>query len=257
MDQVKQTEWFWQWKTLQDEELFLFLEWIYPNTLEDFRNMDVLEGGCGGGQHTSFIAPYAKSITAVDLNTVEIAIQRNKNKNNVVFIEDDIAKMNLGRHFDIVFSIGVVHHTDDPDETVRNLKRHIKPGGKMILWVYSIEGNFIMKHIIEPFRKMFLRNISRRNVLVLSKIITLFMYVPIYSIYLAPFRFLPYYQYFENFRKLSFYRNTLNVFDKLNAPQVDFIRKKQINEWFDQKEFAHISISSYKGVSWRGSGIKK
>ena len=80
MDQVKQTEWFWQWKTLQDEELFLFLEWIYPNTLEDFRNMDVLEGGCGGGQHTSFIAPYAKSITAVDLNTVEIAIQRNKNK---------------------------------------------------------------------------------------------------------------------------------------------------------------------------------
>jgi hypothetical protein len=37
---------------LQDEALFLFADWIYPNTINDFREKDVLECGCGRGQHT-------------------------------------------------------------------------------------------------------------------------------------------------------------------------------------------------------------
>ena len=65
--QVKQSEWLEQWTLLQDNELFLFKDWILPNTLEDFRDKEVLECGCGGGQHTSFIAPYAKSVTRYPL----------------------------------------------------------------------------------------------------------------------------------------------------------------------------------------------
>src|SRR6185295_10883137 len=76
--QAKQSEWSEQWKMLQDDELFLFRDWIYPNTLGDFRGKTVLECGCGGGQHTSFVAPFAKSVTAVDLNTTDIARERNK-----------------------------------------------------------------------------------------------------------------------------------------------------------------------------------
>jgi 2-polyprenyl-3-methyl-5-hydroxy-6-metoxy-1,4-benzoquinol methylase len=71
--QSKQKEWVDQWSMMRDDELWLFLDWIYPLTLNDFRGKDVLECGCGGGQHTSFIAPYARNITAVDLNTIEIA----------------------------------------------------------------------------------------------------------------------------------------------------------------------------------------
>jgi len=77
------------------------------------------------------------------------------------------------------------------------------------------------------------------------------------SIYLLPLRFLPYYEYFENFRKMSFYRNNLNVFDKLNAPQVEFISSERIQKWFNNKEFEDVHISSYKGVSWRVTGRKK
>jgi len=132
---------------LKDDELFLFLDWIYPNALDNFKGKEVLECGCGGGQHTSFMSPYARSITAVDLNTTGIAIERNKNADNVEFLSDDIADMDLGRQFDIVIAIGVVHHTDDPDKTVHNLIRHVKPGGKLILWVYSQEGNVLVPRI--------------------------------------------------------------------------------------------------------------
>ena len=69
-NQVKQSEWHEQWSMLQDDELFLFQDWISPLTLEDFKGKEILEGGCGGGQHTSFVAPHAARIVATDLNTV-------------------------------------------------------------------------------------------------------------------------------------------------------------------------------------------
>jgi hypothetical protein len=78
----------------------------------------------------------------------------------------------------------------------------------------------------------------------------------VYTIYLLPLNFLPYYEYFSNFRKLTFLRNALNVFDKLNAPQVDFITNERISKWFSGSDFKDVHISQYKGVSWRGSGVK-
>ena len=128
-NQAKQKEWFEQWTLVQDNELFLFKDWIAPYTLEAFRDKEVLECGCGGGQHTGFIAAYAKHITAVDLNTTEIAKERNQDHRNITYLEADIAKMNLGKQFDIVFCIGVLQHTDNPAKTVENLKAHLKPGG--------------------------------------------------------------------------------------------------------------------------------
>jgi SAM-dependent methyltransferase len=257
MEQKKQSEWHEQWSMLQDDELFLFKDWISPVTLEDMKGKEVLECGCGGGQHTSYVAPYASHHTAVDLNTTDIAKERNKEFNNISFVEADIATMDLKKKFDFVFSIGVVHHTDDPDKTFRNMMNHTKPGGKTIVWVYSKEGNSMVEYGVEPIRKVFLRHLSRKALLGLSRFTTLLLYPVVYTIYLLPLSFLPYYEYFGNFRKLTFYRNTLNVFDKLNAPQVDFISYQRIKSWFPETEYTDIHISSYKGVSWRGSAIKK
>ena len=253
--QKKQNEWYEQWSLVQDDSLFLFQEWIYPNKLDDFKNAEVLECGCGGGQHTSFIAPYAKAITSVDLNAVSLAKNRNKSFENIAFKDEDILSMDLKKQFDIVFSIGVIHHTDDPDLAVENMIMHTKKGGKIIIWVYSKEGNFLVRALVEPFRKLFLTKISRKSLLLLSKFITLLMYFPIYTLYLFKLKFLPYYEYFQNFRRLTFYRNVLNVFDKLNAPQVQFIDKERAERWANG-DFSNIHISHYKGVSYRISFTK-
>ncbi len=253
--QSQQCEWYEQWSMLQDNELFLFQDWIAPFTHEDFLDKEVLDCGCGGGQHTDFIAPYAKSVTAVDLNTINIAKERNQHHNNVIFAEADVATMALGKKFDIVMCIGVAHHTDNPEKTVNNLKRHLKKGGLLLLWVYSCEGNMIMRHLVEPIRRYFLYRIEREKLLRISKIITALLYLPIYSIYLLPFHFLPYHEYFQNFRKLSFYRNTLNVFDKLNAPQTDFISRSRAEAFVN--DLQNAKVLAYKDISWRISGIKE
>ena len=114
----------------------------------------------------------------------------------------------------------------------------------------------MVKNIVEPFRKIFLLKMNRKTLLRISGFVTALMYLPIYTIYLLPIGFLPFYEYFQNFRKLSFYRNKLNVFDKLNAPQVQFISYKRVKGWLSPDQFSNIQISKYKGVSWRISGIK-
>jgi len=255
--QQKQQEWHKQWTMLDCNELFLFKDWISPVTLDDFKEKESLECGCGGGQHTSFVAPYAKHHTAVDLNTVDIARKRNKNVTNVTFLEEDIATMDLDKQFDIVFSIGVVHHTDDPDKTFKNMMKHTKSGGKTVVWVYSKEGNALVEYLVEPARKLLFRHLSRPLLLKISRVITALLYPFVYSLYLLPLPFLPFYDYFKNFRKLNFERNNLNVFDKLNAPQVCFISYDRIKNWFYENDYQQITINSYLGVSWRGSGIKK
>jgi hypothetical protein len=58
---------------------------------------------------------------------------------------------------------------------------------------------------------------------------------------------------------MSFERNLLNVFDKLNAPQTHFTTRQKCSEWFNTLNFEPESISSihYLGVSYTLSGIKR
>lgn len=254
MKQKKQKEWAWQWNKAYDDNKWLFTEWIKPYTFDDFKNKTVLDCGCGGGQHINFVAPFCKEIWGVDLNTKEIAEKNTKAHKNVKILEGDVANLKLNKKFDMVYCIGVLHHTDDPTKSFNNIKKFVKKGGTLIVWVYSDEGNYLNKTLLENVKRKIFLKMKKSTLWKLSNITTSLMYLPIYTIYLLPIRSLPFYLYFQNWRKLSFKRNNLNVFDKLNAPQTFFIKNETIKKWFDPKEFKDIHISPYKGVSWRGSG---
>lgn len=255
--QRKQDEWAWQWNKYYDDNKWLFTEWIKPNTLEDFQDKEVLDCGSGGGNHMAFVAPYAKSVTGVDLNASSSSHANTANLKNIETLEGDIATMDLKRQFDIVYCIGVLHHTDSPDASFRNIARHCKPGGRVIVWVYSHEGNFWNRTLVEGSKRLIIGKLPRPIVHAISHLLTILVSIPVYTVYLLPLKFLPYYEYFQNWRKLSYKRNLLNVFDKLNAPQTDFIKQERIRSWFSDNEFENVSITPYKGVSWRGSGTKK
>jgi|SRR3989344_93968 len=249
--------WNYQWAKFKDDSLFLFKEWIYPYTLDFFKGKTVLDLGCGGGQHAGFLASYAKKVVGIDMSTAELAREHNKQFTNTEFITGDIATITLDEQFDAVYCIGVIQHTENPDKTFARIKTFVKPGGTLIVWCYSKEGNWPQLFILEPLKKLFLLRLSGKTLEYLSFVLTTLLYLPVYTIYLLPLQFLPYYQYFQNFRLLSFGRNNLNVFDKLNAPRTNFISRAQINSWFNEREFSNIHIGWYRGVSYRASGTKR
>lgn len=249
-----QNEWRYQWSRFRDEADWLFLEWIWPRTLEDFRAKRVLDAGCGMGQHVALVAQYANHVVGLDLNTGDIARQRTADLPNVTIVEGDVSQYRSDEPFDVVYCVGVIHHTDDPDCTFRNLCALCRPGGLLIVWCYSLEGSGLVRLLLEPLRKVVLRHLPRSWVYGFAVALTLAISPVVHTFYRLPLSILPFYEYFENFRKLSFNRNVLNVFDKLNAPQTEFISRERIEGWFSFERFRDVTISSYKGVSWRASG---
>ena len=255
--QQKQPEWIYQWERFKDSEAFLFLDWISPRTLEDFRGKRVLDAGCGPGHHIRMIADVAEHVVGLDLNTADLAKQLLADVPNTSFVEDDLALHNAPDSYDVVYSLGVIDHTDSPDASFENLKCMTAPGGLTIVWVWSAEGNALMMNIIEPLRAALLCDQSRETVDQIAHFLTAVLYQIVHTVYRLPLTFLPYYGYFRNFRKLSFHRNALNVFDKLNAPYTEFITRERIERWFNPRDYEDVSITFYKGVSWAASGRQR
>lgn len=252
--QEKHDEWDWQWSRLDNRVEWVLRDWLLPNKPEDFAGKTLLDAGCGPGQHAAFYARWAAKVVGVDLNTVGVAKDRSSAPANVEFVDGDIASFDDGRRFDVVTSIGVVHHTDDPDRTVAHLKTLLKPGGRLIVWVYSREGNALNRWLVEPAKSLLLGRLPRPALLALAHLATLALYPVVHTVYRLPLGFLPFYEYFGNFRRFPYANNLMNVFDKLNAPQTDFISEARARAWVADMKDPHVS--AYVGVSWRVSGTR-
>ena len=242
-----------------EDAIFLYHDWIKPFTYESLcLGKNVLEAGSGGGVQTKLIAKYANKVTCVDLEAIEVTKKRTKDfSDKVKYVEGDLAEVSFKEKFDVVICVGVLHHTDVPEITFQNLTKQLKNNGIMVLWVYSKEGNFLMRTIIEPLRQLFLKNASHNLIWRLSLLINFLIYPFSHILYRIPvFHLLPYYDYFRNSRKMSFKRNALNIHDKLNAHQQVFIPKEDLLKWYNVNGYEDVQISNYAGVSWRISGKK-
>ena len=70
----------------------------------------------------------------------------------LVLLQCDANHLPIPSHtFDVVYSIGVIHHTPDPYKTWMNLIRLVKPGGRLCIWVYGKgRGNRFRSWIPRP-----------------------------------------------------------------------------------------------------------
>jgi SAM-dependent methyltransferase len=107
-------------------------------------NPEILIAGCGTGQHpaqTAMRFPTAR-ILAIDLSLTSLAYAQRRTRElgltNLEYAQADILELHvLRRGFDIVESIGVLHHLDDPLAGWRVLAGLAKPGGMMLIGLYS------------------------------------------------------------------------------------------------------------------------
>jgi len=98
----------------------------------------VLDAGCGGGRYARLLGRVGALVIGVDLsNAFEKAAELCADLPNVTIIQADLERLPLAeRCFDLVFSIGVLHHGPKPREAFAQVARRVKPGGRLAVWLY-------------------------------------------------------------------------------------------------------------------------
>ncbi|MFH1442471.1 MAG: methyltransferase domain-containing protein [Candidatus Micrarchaeota archaeon] len=239
-----------------------FLDWMAPFKPELFENKVVLDAGCGMGRHLLVASEYAKEIVGIDLSEAVDASQLNLGKRkNVHLVQADIYNLPFERVFDVVYSIGVIHHLPHPERGFRKLLKHIRKGGKIFVWIYGHEGNFVMVNFIEPFRKYFTSKLPHKVLYYLSYPITALLElscvfyrianaIPLINS-LAPH--LPSFKYLIYISNFSFRHKLAIVFDFLSAPLARYYKKAQFERWFANAGLSpkiyHHNDNSWKGLA--------
>ena len=105
---------------------------------------EVLVAGCGTGREAVWAASTLKNakVLAVDLSRRSLAYATRQSRrlglNNVEFAQADLLELEtLGRRFDVIHSVGVLHHMEDPMAGLRVLRGLLRPHGVMEVGFYS------------------------------------------------------------------------------------------------------------------------
>lgn len=259
----------WQWnyfsefdKNVEEKK---FLEWIYPTDKDFFGGKIVLDAGCGMARHAVLSSLFgAEQVIGIDLGSSVLAAYENtKEFPNVHIIQADIYNLPFNNEaFDFIYSIGVIHHLPEPQKGFESIIKHLKPKGKINIWVYGRENNGWVVYFVNPIRKRITSKIPLNILLYLSLIpsffiylITKFLYKPVNN--LSSKVFLPYKEYFLWVAGLSFKNIHEIVFDHLVTPVAFYHRKEEIVDWFDKNKLINYSFFHRNKMSWAASAEKK
>jgi SAM-dependent methyltransferase len=122
-------------RTEEDETTFEAKTGIHPGELA---GKLVLDAGCGGGRYSRLVGSHGAKVLGVDLSTaVDKASALCAELPNVQIAQADLLDLPVAESaFDLVFSIGVLHHTPDPRRAFAQIARRVKPGGRLSVWLY-------------------------------------------------------------------------------------------------------------------------
>lgn len=149
--------------------------------LEHLEGKLVLDVGCGTGRFAEIVLKHGGQVVGVDLSFAVEAAQKNVGRHpNMHIVQADLFRMPLRLDaFDLVYSLGVLHHTPDCRKAFAQLPKHVKPGGRIVITVYSV-GNKVYIASTNFWRR-FTTHLPKRLLYLLMH-----MAAPLYYLYRIP-----------------------------------------------------------------------
>ena len=127
-----------------NDELRRSLPYAQFTPMPDDSAPQALIAGCGTGRHSIITGQRFRGVRvlAIDLSLSSISYAKRKTLElgltNIEYAQGDILKLGgIVRSFDIIESVGVLHHLADPFTGWRILLSRLRPGGFMRLGFYS------------------------------------------------------------------------------------------------------------------------
>lgn len=232
-----------------------FRDTVEPLMTEaDFRGAHVAEIGAGSGRIVQMLlaAGTAKVFALEPGDGVEL-IRKNYHNDPRVECVRATGEFLPDRQFDIVLSIGVLHHIPDPIPAVRAAYRALRPGGRMLVWLYGWEGNELYLAFILPLRRITRRLPHRVNVG-----LAWLLQFPL-AAYIGLSRILPVpmHRYMvEVTGKLTADKRRHQIYDQLNPEWAKYYRRDEVERLMRDAGFSNIQVHHRHGYSWTATGVK-
>lgn len=246
-----------QWKAFQQqdgafagEDLF----WDYFGPLlasSDLLGREVAEVGCGNGRFLKTISRYAKRVVGIEpSDAVEVARNYCAPFSNISLQQTSVYDLEAKPEFDVVLCLGVLHHLPDSVRALKQMADILKPGGRLVVWVYGQEGNDWYLRIFRPVRRI----TSRLPHWALNAVATVFtFFLAIYRglINITSFFPWPMKSYLRNvIGPLSWYHTKVTVYDQLNPTIANYYTKGEVENLAHQAGLHNFSLYHRHGYSW-------
>lgn len=118
---------------------------------ERFRGKKVLEIGCGAGYDAYQFCHHGALYTGIDLTPDNPLIAKKHLSYfnyDATFLEMDVEELNLQDTYDFVFSFGVLHHTPNIVQALKNIRCVLKNNGEAQIIVYHKNSIFYILSMI-------------------------------------------------------------------------------------------------------------
>jgi SAM-dependent methyltransferase len=228
--------------------------------LEWLRGRTVLDAGCGMGRHARQIAPFADTVIAVDFSSaIDEAARNVADRPNVQCLQGDLTQLPVADEvFDLVFSMGVLHHIGDTAGTLRGLVRALKPGGRLRLYLYwkrsGVSGALLSLVTVA-------RKVTTRLPFGVLRVLCWMLSVVLMALVVLPYRLLgalgaPVRETWPLAVYVKYPFNVLynDQFDRFSAPIEKRYSEEEVRALLASAGLRDINVHSKYG--WIGDGVK-
>ncbi len=236
-----------------------FLDWIQPLDPSDFANRWVLDAGSGLGGFAEFVAGYhPQHIVGLELShAIDAAAPLLSQFPQLSLVQGDLLHPPFrAQSFDLVYSIGVLHHLDKPEAGFQAILPFVKqPDGRFFFWVYGRENNGLVVYGIDPLRR-FACHLPVRGVRCLLALPMALVLYPLLHTFYHPLLdrwlgMLPYRAYFQWLRQSGFGYAWGMITDQLIPPRTHYLSRTTLLGWLEKAGWEAESITGRNNISWR------
>ncbi len=193
----------------------------------------------------------AASAVAIDLDDRSLEAAR---ANLSAFTSAKVEKASIydipyENEFDIAFSIGVVHHLEDPALALRQLTKAVKPSGTVLIWVYGYENLELFVNVLNPARKALFSWMP-------LALVRLLAFLPTSALYLMlKLGFTPI-AYLRLLKTFPFMHLHHIVFDQMLPKTANYWRKNEALKLAEQAGLIELKAVHVNECSWTVTGRK-